>query len=110
MPAVQFAGCVPRPCRGRLGGFAALESVVLIEVAGRAQRLVVKIDIANQCFQLFAERMNRSQLGCRRGQLVLGSLKELLVSAIEEARDLATNEDARMDREGCRFLFARAGD
>ena len=71
-----------------------LQAVVFVEITRRAQRLVIKTDIAQQRLYFFTERMDSLQLARRCGQLVLGAFNELLIAAIEQPSHFAAHQDA----------------
>jgi len=106
-PRLVFFGELPGLRWRCLRFLAALEAVVLVEIAGRPQGLVVETRAAGNLFELFRERVNCVQLRCRCGQFKLGRFKEFLVASVQQPRHFSTHHDAGMNRKGHRLLFSR---
>src|SRR5580704_1020742 len=87
MPSAQLPGAR----RGGMLGFPAFDAVVLIKVAGSAERLVIEADAAGKLGQLLGKLVNRPQLRSRGRQLVLAGLQKLLITAIQEPGDFSTD-------------------
>src|SRR5580692_3249986 len=77
---VRLSCLVPGSRWSWLQRFAAFDTVVVVEVAGGAQRLVVQTYAAGHLGQLFGKPMNRLQLLRRGGQFVLARLQKFLVA------------------------------
>src|ERR1700761_7318574 len=71
-----------------------LHPIVVVHIARSPQSLVVQRSSANGIAQLFAELMDRPQVLRHRRNLHLARLNKLLVSAIQQTRDLAIQQPA----------------
>src|SRR5581483_2198897 len=97
----MLANGFPRASSGRLSILiSALEPVVLVQITGGSQRLIVEADCAGNLFQFLAKCMDCLQLGRRGGNLILGCLNELLLAAVQQATDLSPDHQTRTDGEG----------
>ena len=79
---------------GGLGRFPALEAVVLIEIAGGAERLVVEADAAGDLGEFFGEEVNGLKDGGGSWNLEVGVGEELLVASIDEPGYFSADQSA----------------
>src|SRR6202167_1717713 len=69
-----------------------LKAIVVVGVAHRSQRLVVKTGQPERNLQLLGKRLQRLQVVRSRRNFGLRILQELLVTAVDQLRDLAANQ------------------
>lgn len=90
---------------------AAAEAVVLVNVAGGAEGLVVEADAADGLGELFLKLMDGVELGGGGGQFELPGPNELLIAAIKETSDFSPHKNAgTLEEGGCTALSACCGD
>jgi hypothetical protein len=80
--------------KGRVQLFAAFDAVVVIGVAGGAEGLVVEADGADGLVELLGEGVEGAEVVGAGRNLEVGGVEELLVTLVEEVRDLAVEQEA----------------
>src|SRR6266481_793331 len=77
-----------------VGLLPALDAVVLVDVAGGAEGLVVEAGGAGGFLELFAELVDGAEMVGGGGDLQAAGLEELLVATVEQAGDLSAEQPA----------------
>jgi len=90
-----------------LGSVSSREAVVLVEVAGGAEGLVVEGCGAGGAVKFELELVERGEAVGGGGELEGGRGEELLVAAVEEAGDLSGDEAAWADEEAAGAIGGR---